>query len=61
MRNDIKIEYPSSEKIYMRGERFPKLKVGMRQINLTPTVEMVDGKKVIRNNDPIIVYDTSGP
>ena len=61
MRNDIKIEYPSSEKIYMKGERFPKLKVGMRQINLTPTVEMVDGKKVIRNNDPIIVYDTSGP
>ena len=38
MNNNIKINYPSSEKIYMSGEIYPELKVGMRRVNLTPTV-----------------------
>lgn len=61
MKNDIKIEYPSSEKIYMKGERFPDLRVGMRQINLTPTVKIVNNEKAITENEPVVVYDTSGP
>ena len=39
--------YPGSEKTYMKGERFPELRVGMRQVNLTPTVKIdADGNKV---------------
>ena len=58
---DINISsYPSSEKVYFEGERFP-LRVGMRKINLTPTVKMQKGKKVMTENAPVYVYDTSGP
>ena len=30
-------------------------------MNLTPTVTVVDGKKVMTPNAPVYVYDTSGP
>ena len=45
----VHITYPSSEKIYIPGE-INKLKVGMRQIKLER-----------KANNPVIVYDTSGP
>jgi phosphomethylpyrimidine synthase len=61
MENNIKISYPSSEKIYMKGSLYPDLRVGMRRINLTPTVSIVDGKEQRRENPSVIVYDTSGP
>ena len=48
---------PGSEKIYVKGEMFD-IKVPMRRINLTPTVE-TDGQKI--ENEPVVVYDTSGP
>lgn len=48
---------PGSEKIYVKGEMFD-IKVPMRQINLSPTID-VDGKRV--ENEPVVVYDTSGP
>lgn len=51
--------YPGSEKIYIDGELFP-IKVGMRKINLTPTVKIIDGKKEQYDNGDITVYDTSG-
>lgn len=58
--SDINVNsYPNSEKIYVEGSLFP-IKVGMRKINLTPTVKMVNGKKKISPNAPIVVYDTSG-
>ena len=58
--SDINVNsYPNSEKIYIDGSLFP-IKVGMRKINLTPTVKVVDGKKVMRQNAPVVVYDTSG-
>ncbi|WP_130830682.1 phosphomethylpyrimidine synthase ThiC [Prevotella rectalis] len=60
MENKIKITYPSSEKIYMKGEIHPELRVGMRKINLTPTVMKVNGERKERANAPIMVYDTSG-
>ena len=57
---DININsYPNSEKIYVEGSIFP-IKVGMRKINLTPTVRIVDGEKVFYPNSPVVVNDTSG-
>ena len=51
--------YPGSEKVYIDGEMFP-IKVAMRRVNLTPTVDIVNGEKVITDNAPVYVYDTSG-
>lgn len=43
----LRIEYPGSEKVYLKGEIFP-IQVGMRKINLC-------------GNEPVVfVYDTSG-
>ncbi len=54
--------YPGSEKVYLPGEIFPDLRVGMRRVNLTPTVTIdpESGEKHIRENAPVYVYDTSG-
>ncbi len=57
--NIVKDSYPGSEKIYVAGKLFP-IEVGMRKINLTDTVQIVDGKRVSTPNDPVYVYDTSG-
>lgn len=48
---------PGSEKIYVKGEMFD-IQVPMRRIALSPTIDL-DGVKV--ENDPVVVYDTSGP
>ena len=45
----------------MSGKLYPELRVGMRKVRLTPTVDIVDGKKVVTENAPVYVYDTSGP
>lgn len=47
-----------SEKIYVKSPRFADLRVGMRQIALSPT-RLADGSE--EPNYPIIVYDTGGP
>ena len=54
--------YPGSEKVYLPGEIIPDLRVGMRRVNLTPTVTIdpESGEKHIRENAPVYVYDTSG-
>ncbi len=57
--NIIKDSYPGSEKVYVPGTMFP-IKVGMRKINLTDTVKIIDGKRVATPNNPVYVYDTSG-
>lgn len=61
MNHNINISYPNSEKIYLEGKIYPNLKVGMRSIKLTPTVSIVDGKRIEKENPSVIVYDTSGP
>ena len=61
MEQNIKIKYPNSEKVYLKGTIYPDLRVGMRKVNLTPTVEMKNGEKVVTENAPVYVYDTSGP
>ena len=57
----MKTTYPSSEKIYVSGD-INNVQVGMRKIKLSETV-LVDenGEKNTKNNNPVVVYDTSGP
>ena len=51
--------YPGSEKVYLDGSIHP-IKVGMRRINLTPTVTVKGDERITRENAPVYVYDTSG-
>lgn len=53
--------YPNSEKIYVPGRLFPDIRVAMRRISQYPTVRIEDGSRVEYPNDPVTVYDTSGP
>ena len=53
--------YAHAEKAYMQGNLFPFIQVGMQKVNLTPTVTMTDGEKVMTPNEPVYIYDTSGP
>ena len=40
--------YPGSEKVYLKGERYPELRVAMRLVNLPPTVPVdADGNRTI--------------
>lgn len=57
--NIIKDHFPSSEKIYIDGVLHP-IRVGMRRINLTDTVHIIDGERKVTPNEPVYVYDTSG-
>ncbi|HVI46295.1 MAG TPA: phosphomethylpyrimidine synthase ThiC [Chitinophaga sp.] len=51
--------FPASEKIYVDGSIHP-IKVAMRRITLTDT--RLHGKQGVSTpNDPVVVYDTSGP
>lgn len=51
--------YPGSEKVYIDGELFP-IKVAMRRVNLTPTVKMNGDERLMTENAPVYIYDTSG-
>jgi phosphomethylpyrimidine synthase len=55
----MKLYYPNSEKIYIKGKRFD-INVPMRKITLMPTVSVVNGEKKIEENAPVVVYDTAG-
>ena len=60
-KKNMRISYPSSEKIYVPGE-INKIKVGMRKIKLLDTVTLDEhGERIFKKNNPVIVYDTSGP
>src|ERR1043165_6163337 len=51
----------ASKKIYVKGTRYPQIRVPMREIALSPTIiHAPDGEKRTPNA-PITVYDTSGP
>lgn len=51
--------FPSSKKIYVNGSIHPQIKVAMREIELSDTVDSMTRKKT--PNEPVVVYDTSGP
>lgn len=58
----MRIKYPGSEKVYLPGQLFPDIRVGMRKVSLTPTVTKDgNGTKHFRENAPVMIYDTSGP
>ncbi|GAB4250484.1 MAG: phosphomethylpyrimidine synthase ThiC [Vicingaceae bacterium] len=50
--------FPASRKIYVKG-KLHDIKVAMREITLEDTVDKFNGK--IEKNQPVTVYDTSGP
>lgn len=56
-----KHHFAQREKTYMNGTLFPDIHVGMQKVNLTPTVDIVDGEKKTTPNDLVYIYDTSGP
>ncbi|MGV6862012.1 MAG: phosphomethylpyrimidine synthase ThiC [Putridiphycobacter sp.] len=54
--------FPASEKIYVEGSIHKDIKVAMRQIKLTDSKAMfTKGEFVKEKNEPVVVYDTSGP
>ena len=53
--------YAQREKVYLNGNIYPDIRVGMQRVNLTPTVTVKDGKRCVSPNAPVLIYDTSGP
>lgn len=51
--------FPNSKKIYVPGNIHPQIKVAMREIALSDTIDSLTGKPI--PNQPVTVYDTSGP
>src|SRR5690554_703546 len=49
--------FPNSKKVYVNGTIHP-ISVAMREIQLSPTYDKENNTYI---NDPIAVYDTSGP
>jgi phosphomethylpyrimidine synthase len=60
MNNNIRITYPSSEKIYVPG-KIHDIRVAMRRVNLLDTIEIDKGQRKVTSNTPVVLYDTSGP
>ncbi|MCG6968230.1 MAG: phosphomethylpyrimidine synthase ThiC [Gammaproteobacteria bacterium] len=60
--NDASIQpFPNSKKIYISGSR-ADIKVPMREVTLNPTpIQNPDGTPGFEQNQPVLVYDTSGP
>jgi phosphomethylpyrimidine synthase len=53
--------FPNSKKIYVQGQLYP-IKVGMREITLSDSqIGGTRAEPILKNNEPIQVYDTSGP
>ena len=62
MKESFTISYPSSRKVYLQGHIYNDLRVGAREIELTPTVtKNADGSASRVDNDPPPPSDTSGP
>ena len=49
---------PNSTRVYVGGQIHSELRVPMREIALAPT-KRLDGS--LEKNEPVRVYDTSGP
>lgn len=59
MKTNYRIHYPASQKIYVDGQLHP-IRVGMRKVTLTDTVQPENGRRIITENAPVTLYDTSG-
>lgn len=53
MKRDLRISYPGSEKVYMRGSIHPSVSVGMRMVTQMPTITFKDGEREEYHNPPI--------
>ncbi|WP_417786166.1 phosphomethylpyrimidine synthase ThiC [Tenacibaculum sp.] len=51
--------FPNSKKIYVQGKIHSQIKVAMREIKLSDTIDSMTKKRT--PNEPVTVYDTSGP
>ena len=47
MNDNIRITYPASEKVYVQGNIHKDIKVALRRVNLTPTVDLKKGERII--------------
>src|SRR4051812_31793686 len=52
--------YPGSKKIFVKGS-IHDIKVGMREIAVSPTITRSFGLEELIPNPVVTVYDTSGP
>ncbi len=54
---------PNSTKVYLEGEIHPDIRVPFREIKLAPTTlqNPPAGEPAEEQNEPVLVYDTSGP
>ena len=54
---------PNSKKVYVEGKLHPEIRVPFREIKLASTIiQNSDGAEPIEEkNEPVLVYDTSGP
>lgn len=57
-RDELAAAFPQSRRVYIEGSR-PDIRVPMREISLSPTCSR--SGKIIHENAPVRVYDTSGP
>lgn len=53
-------QYPGSTKKFVDGKIHP-IRVAMREVHQHPTVKIENGKRIEYPNEPITLYDTSGP
>ena len=58
MNDTSNLSYPGSRRIYVPGRLYPDVRVPMREILLSDTL-LPDGSS--HPNDPVRVYDCSGP
>ena len=45
-KDDLKISYPNSEKVYVSGSIYPNIRVAMRKVTQMPTVVINDGERI---------------
>ena len=61
LKNFSNLSFPNSKKVYVEGQIHP-IKVGMREISLADSlVGGTEENPIFEANEPIRVYDTSGP
>ena len=60
-KKNIRISFPASEKEYIPGKK-NKIHVGVRRVTLSDTIVTdINGVKNVKKNNPVILYDTTGP
>lgn len=61
MNNTEKHAYAQRKKVYLQGNIYPDIRVGMQCVHLTPTVTIKNDERIVTENEPVYIYDTGGP